>query len=219
MVALKTFLNLSEERQEQILLVCLEEFACKDYESASLSDIIKKLGLAKGSFYRYFESKRSLYLYLLEVALRARLEHDKGLIREDPEDFFESYGKHFEARLKFEARYPFHSAFLNNLLRQKSVPELSDIQTIARKRIVELLQPKLLEDIRKKKIRKDKDPELLAFLMGQTQMLITDYINYKYGRNIPEDMFNKKTKPVPEKEMIRIGKEIIELLKTGYHTR
>jgi AcrR family transcriptional regulator len=45
----------------------LEEFSGNDFESASLSDIIGRLGIAKGSFYRYFESKEALFDYLRQL--------------------------------------------------------------------------------------------------------------------------------------------------------
>ncbi len=219
MVALQTFQNLKPERQQEILLVCLEEFSRHDYEAASLSDIIKKLDLAKGSFYRYFESKQSLYLFLLEFCLQTRLKHDEGLITDSASDFFELYTQHFEARLKFEENYPLQSAFLYTLLRQKSTPELGEIQATARKRIVELLKPKIQEDVKSNKIRKDVDPELLAFLMAQTQQLINDYIGYKYNSDYLHRLLDKKAKKIPGKEIIKAGKDILAVLKTGFQSK
>ena len=61
----KTFNNLSPERQADIINISLNEFSRNDYASASLTNIITRLGVAKGSFYRYFESKEALYAYLL----------------------------------------------------------------------------------------------------------------------------------------------------------
>ena len=54
-------MNLTEERKKEIIDTCLREFALHDYNEVSLSKIIAELGLAKGSFYRYFETKRDLY--------------------------------------------------------------------------------------------------------------------------------------------------------------
>ncbi len=219
MVALQTFQNLKPERQKEIILVCLEEFSRHDYEAASLSDIIKKLNLAKGSFYRYFESKQALYLFLLEVCLQTRVKHDEGFISVPASDFFELYAQHFEARLKFETSYPVHSAFLYTLLRQKSTPELGVIQATARKRIVELMKPGIQEDIKNKRIRKDVDPELLAFLMAQTQQLINDYIGYKHNSDYADRLLDKKAKKIPEKEIMQAGKDILAVLKTGFQLR
>ncbi len=217
MVALKTFYNLSPERQQEIVQVCLEEFSLHEYEEASLTEIIKKLGLAKGSFYRYFEHKQSLYLFLLDYCLQTRLRHDAGLVQEDGEDFFALYTLHFEARLRFEKEYPLESAFLQTLLRQKTTPEIEVIQTAARKKIVGLMKPKIVEGIRKRKIRSDLDPGMLAFLMAQTQFLISDYIQYKY-----QDSSGKrpgKTSKVPQKEIVQAGKAIIEVFKTGFQLK
>jgi TetR/AcrR family transcriptional regulator len=219
MVALQTFQNLNTERQLEIIHVCLEEFALRDYESASLSDIIKKLTLAKGSFYRYFESKQSLYLFLLNHCLETRLKHDNVIVHDVHYDFFELYTKHFEARLQFEKKFPLHSAFLHNLLRQKRCKELEDIQLIAKKKIVELLKPKILEDIKNSKIRKDIDPELLAFVMAQTQFLIIDYISYKHKTDYCDNLIAKKTKSIPEKEIIATGKNIIDIMQKGFKSK
>lgn len=49
---LKTFENLPPERKKEIINAGLEEFSLHDFRSASLSKIIEKLGIAKGSFYR-----------------------------------------------------------------------------------------------------------------------------------------------------------------------
>ena len=63
-----TFFNLPEDKRDLILEMAIEEFASNDYESASISQIVARAGIAKGSFYQYFEDKRDLYFYLVELA-------------------------------------------------------------------------------------------------------------------------------------------------------
>ncbi len=63
-----TFFNLPEEKRRQILDLAIEEFAANDYKNASISNIVARAGIAKGSLYQYFEDKRDLYLYLIELA-------------------------------------------------------------------------------------------------------------------------------------------------------
>lgn len=63
-----TFFNLPEEKRELILNLAIEEFAEKDYKNASISNLVARAGIAKGSFYQYFEDKRDLYLYLIQLA-------------------------------------------------------------------------------------------------------------------------------------------------------
>jgi TetR/AcrR family transcriptional regulator len=63
-----TFFNLPEEKRSLILDLAIEEFAERDYKSASISNIVARAGIAKGSLYQYFEDKHDLYLYLIELA-------------------------------------------------------------------------------------------------------------------------------------------------------
>lgn len=59
------FVNLSIEKQKKILSECRKEFASCGYDKTSTNTIVSKLGIAKGSFFKYFGSKENLYLYLI----------------------------------------------------------------------------------------------------------------------------------------------------------
>ena len=50
----------------------VDEFAQHDYETASISKIVAEVGIAKGSFYQYFEDKLDLYQYLLQEGTRMK---------------------------------------------------------------------------------------------------------------------------------------------------
>ena len=41
-------------------------------KNVSVSRIVNRAGIAKGSFYQYFEDKKDCYLYLLELAAREK---------------------------------------------------------------------------------------------------------------------------------------------------
>jgi TetR/AcrR family transcriptional regulator len=66
----KTFFNLEPERRERLLEACAREFALKGYELASTNAIVRECGISKGSFFKYFDSKESAYLYLVRSVLR-----------------------------------------------------------------------------------------------------------------------------------------------------
>jgi AcrR family transcriptional regulator len=55
-----------EERRAHILACALEVFAEKGYHSSSVEDIIKRAGVARGTFYLYFGSKRAVFDELLD---------------------------------------------------------------------------------------------------------------------------------------------------------
>jgi TetR/AcrR family transcriptional regulator len=68
----ETFFNLPDDKRQAILDLAIEEFAAYDYKNASISRIVERAGIAKGSFYQYFADKKDLYLYLVDLAMQEK---------------------------------------------------------------------------------------------------------------------------------------------------
>src|SRR5690349_22208673 len=73
----QTFLNLPEEKRETIFNAAVEEFAEYGLENASTNRIVANSGIAKGSFYQYFEDKQDVFMYLLSVIEHKEMEFFK----------------------------------------------------------------------------------------------------------------------------------------------
>jgi AcrR family transcriptional regulator len=73
-----TFANLPAAKRQAIIDLAIEEFAEQPYAVASISRIVERAGIAKGSLYQYFEHKQDLFLYLIDYAAQAQL----ALLRE-----------------------------------------------------------------------------------------------------------------------------------------
>ena len=58
-----------EQRRAQILAAALQVFADRGYHGAAVSDLVKAAGVARGTFYLYFDSKESVFLELLDELL------------------------------------------------------------------------------------------------------------------------------------------------------
>ncbi len=84
----QTFFNLPESKRRAIIEIAIEEFAQHDYRNASLSRIVAKAGIAKGSIYQYFEDKRELFLYLLDLAGQEKVRILKEMPAPPELDFF-----------------------------------------------------------------------------------------------------------------------------------
>ena len=54
------------ERREEIMDAAVEIFACKGYYNTKIADIVEAVGIAKGTFYLYFKSKKALFLALIK---------------------------------------------------------------------------------------------------------------------------------------------------------
>lgn len=55
-----------DERRAAILAAARRVFAARGYHRTGIADIVGEVGVARGTFYRYFESKRSVFQEILE---------------------------------------------------------------------------------------------------------------------------------------------------------
>ncbi|GHU80252.1 TetR family transcriptional regulator [Clostridia bacterium] len=82
----QTFFNLAEDKRARILEIAIEEFADKGYKMASISNIVARAGIAKGSFYQYFENKDDLYCHIISTMIADRkisaYEQEKGRLED-----------------------------------------------------------------------------------------------------------------------------------------
>ncbi len=54
-------------RREQILFHAANLFGMRGYHAVSISDIIRESGIARGTFYIYFENKRAIFDEILDI--------------------------------------------------------------------------------------------------------------------------------------------------------
>ncbi len=85
-----TFFNLPEAKRQMLIDIAVDEFAAHPYRVASISKIVERAGIAKGSIYQYFADKEDFYLYLVEYAVVHQMALLGGLAAGDAEgDLFE----------------------------------------------------------------------------------------------------------------------------------
>ena len=71
------------ERRQQILNVARDVFARRGYHAAKIDDIVAAAGIARGTFYLYFEDKRAIFEEIVDRTI-ARL--GMSIVRVDPHD-------------------------------------------------------------------------------------------------------------------------------------
>ncbi len=72
-----------EERRQQILSHARDVFAKRGYHAAKIDDIVAAAGVARGTFYLYFDDKRAIFEEIVDRTI-ARL--GMTIIRVDPHD-------------------------------------------------------------------------------------------------------------------------------------
>ena len=112
------FTQVPKPDQERILDIILEEFAENGYQRASTNAIVQKAGIPKGTLFYYFGSKKAMFLYTLDEAVKRFTEINRTLTGENPpEDLFEGLMHRMKVKLKFVHQEPllfrfFYKVFL-----------------------------------------------------------------------------------------------------------
>lgn len=82
-----TFHNLPTDKRERFVAEALREFALHPYDQASITHIVKRLGIAKGSVYQYFGGKLDLFGWLIDQAQHRKVAWFSTLPQRDRDPF------------------------------------------------------------------------------------------------------------------------------------
>ncbi|MCJ7717535.1 MAG: TetR/AcrR family transcriptional regulator [Anaerolineales bacterium] len=102
-----TFFNLPAEKRQNIESVAIDEFAAYGYEASSINRIVESAGIAKGSFYQYFEDKADLYKHLINCIGEQKLKYISPVMQNpSDQDFFTLLGEIYRVGLDFAQDNP-----------------------------------------------------------------------------------------------------------------
>lgn len=72
-----------EERRREILRAARVLFQTKDYEQTTMQDVMKSVGIAKGTIYHYFKSKQELLEAVIEEMVEESLEGMREILEKE----------------------------------------------------------------------------------------------------------------------------------------
>ena len=187
----ETFNNLPDEKRERILAFAIEEFAQNSYQSASISKIVRKADIAKGSFYQYFEDKKAFYRYLIEFATDEKLVIVKELPAPDSSsDLFGYLRWQFLAQVYFELHHPqlaqiLYRAFIEDI----PFPDMTE--ELRRRGTTQFYKQLITQGIQHGSVTPWVDPDVAAFMI--------ETIFYQFGKyfiqrlQLTEDAFTDRS--------------------------
>ena len=161
-----TFSNLPSEKQERVLDAAIDEFSRWGYEKASINRMVGRLGIAKGSIFQYFGSKKNLYFHIFEYAVGLVRRSLKGVKAEtEGQDFFIRLSKSLRAGVYFIQRYPRIYQIYLKMLFQEDFPFRADLLRTIRIFSMDYLRPIVEEGMKRGELRHSLDPEVAAFFL------------------------------------------------------
>ena len=211
----KTFENLSEEKKQTIIDAALIEFSMNEYKIASISKIVKKANISKGSIYQYFDNKMEFYHYIIKLVTDKKLAYIKSEAGELQQDFFEFYKQILYASIKFDINFPKYSRCLYNAGSELNCKDSGYIVDKIITASSEFIKPFVLEAQRKAVIRSDIELDLIIFMIMQLSSDIDIYINHKYKFSYQNIIAQGINLPINENEIKSIIDNMISFIKTG----
>ena len=210
-----TFLNLPEEKRQAFLKIALAEFADNDYNSASVSKIVERAGIAKGSLYQYFEDKQDLFLYLLEISNQEMLQAIRQLPPPDPNaGFFETLRWQMSITVRTAVQYPVQSqlarrAYTSPLpFRDKM---LEQARTVRSEHFGAMVKKAQVDG----ELRPDLDPAVASVMVQGLLSDLGPFLQSKFGGADKKGRRKRKDDWVTRPEVEQVFDQVIAVLKSG----
>lgn len=119
------FNNLKPEKQKKIINAAIKEFVSVGFEKSSTNNIVKDADISKGSLFNYFNSKKDLYIFLINHGVQV-IEDFYEQIDLSETDLFKRLENIGLQKLYIHQKYPQAFDFLASCLKEES-PEVREI--------------------------------------------------------------------------------------------
>lgn len=111
-----TFLNLDEDKKERIIHAALDEFSENTFNDASITNIVRKADISRGSFYQYFGSKETIYQYLVNYLYDKHRSDLYQILMENSGDLYTSLVEFYDNYIDEIVHSQYFSFYKNTFL-------------------------------------------------------------------------------------------------------
>lgn len=201
-----TYFNLPEDKRNLILEVSVDEFNDYGFENASISRIVDKAGIAKGSFYQYFEDKKDLFKHIIEIANVNKVKYLGDIQAKAVDlDFFELLCELYRGALQFLRDNPKLSSINDSFIKSADNKFREEILGAGIEKSDEFLKNLLQKKIRDGEINPEIDLDFITYMMTSVSISLGDYCRKKYV----------DLNQLDENDYYKLVNQTVKLLKQG----
>lgn len=210
----ETFFNLADDKRQLILDLAMEEFADNDYRNASISRLVSRAGIAKGSFYQYFADKQDLYLYLLKLASDEKTAFLRNANPPDPSaGFFDTLRWLFHVGFDFEFSNP-RLAQIGYRAVYGDAPLPEETAALLRGNNVGYFLPLVQRGMAQGEIDPRLDPELVAMMVYGLLSQLGDFLLKRFSL-APETLLDGGARQLDQPGYWDVINGMISILENG----
>ena len=172
----QTFFNLAEEKRNVIIDAAIDEFAEYGLENASTNRIVENSGISKGSFYQYFEDKQDVFMYLLTVLEREKMEYFKG--KHPPSSNMDTFGYFrwmIKTGMEFNTSHPLLTQAISRVMFGEGMYYGNTFSDI-RERTAQGLRAMIAQAVQNGEVDPSVDVDLAVMVMETWSNAISSYI-------------------------------------------
>lgn len=213
----QTFFNLSPEKRANIIDIAIEEFASHTYSKASISKIVAKAGIAKGSMYQYFEDKKDLFKYILNLAVQEKINYIEKYGINQGEDFFTAFEKTMLAGTQFSLDHPQIGKIFSNAMEPTSEEILKELNAEWRPMTLKFFEDLIEKGKSEGSIRQETNARLVShMLVSLLGVGLTDYLLEKLEISMDDFFYDtSQVKKLAPKKLEQIIKDIMDFIRNG----
>jgi TetR/AcrR family transcriptional regulator len=167
---MEKFSGLPLEKQNVFINAALICFGTNGYKKASIGDIAKTAGVSKALIFHYFGTKKSLYLYLIELCHDIFVDTINEKFDSSVTDFFDRIKLVTDIEISILEKYPAMLSFLKSMYFENNEDVKDDIKVMLANDKGENLRNKLYEGIDAFKFKDDVEPKMVIRILS----LLTD---------------------------------------------
>ncbi len=127
---LEKFLSLPREKQNVIIDAALRMFGSNGYKKASVSDIAAAAGISKAMVFHYFGTKKSLYLYLINLCGSVMMNEVNEKFDNSITDFFDRIKMSSQIEVSVMKKHAAIPSFLASMYFENDEEVKDDIKAI-----------------------------------------------------------------------------------------
>lgn len=206
-----TFDNIPREKRERILSVATAEFAEKGFENANINRIAKNADVSVGSLYKYFDTKRDLFLTVVSCGVE-KLKSVLYDVADTNEDILLKLRDVLYEIIKTSRRHRELIRLYNGITRETDAELLQNISLELESVSASLYTEMIQKGQQTGEIRKDIDPAMGAFLLDN--LLVT--MQFTYACDYYEERFRVFTKDIPEISDDFVVEQVLKFVRSAF---
>ena len=190
-----TFDNISFEKKQKILSVSLRDFSSKGFESANINTIAKEAGVSVGSMYKYFDSKKDLFLTTVHLGIET-LEGVLDSISAMDCSVMQKLEKLVRTAVDYSKRQSELIRLYYEIAAESNAELIKELAVQMEAVSARVYTDAIKQGQEKGEIRRDISPEIAAFLLDNLIMMIQfsyscEYYSERLRVFAGEDIFSR----------------------------